>query len=425
MNRKGVLKDFFVYSTGSYVSQALGMVSGFLLRTFLEPYYMGIWQGLSIIKSYTSYTNLGVTKAAAREIAYFRGKGQNDISDEVKNVCFSFSFIMIIGVGAILASLALIFKNTLNPFVFWGLITMAFVVVLERVESLIVTMLRAYKKFMVESVGKIVTSIANVALILLLVKNFKLYGLYLTHILVFILSIFLLLGLSKLRFAFQMSREELKRLIKIGIPLVLLGFMFTNLTNVDRIVVIKMLGPEELGFYSIALMMGNLAYNVSNMAGIVLYPRFQEVYAKNDKREDVYGVMMKILRLIWLPLLVFTLIAIGALPFLVRWIIPKYILGISAMKVFIAGTYFLSLSLFCGHFLITINKQKYSIFVCSGTILLNLLLNIVFINRGWGIVGVATATSISYLVYFVGLFVTAAFFKKTHVAIIKGEDGNS
>lgn len=425
IEKKRTVRDFIIYSAGSYISQAMGMLSGFLMRAFLDPLYMGIWQGLSIIKSYTSYTNLGVTKAAAREIAYFRGKGREDISEEVKNVCFSFSFVMIIGVGVILSTLALIYRNTLSPFIFWGLITMSVVVVLERMESLVVIIMRAHKKFSIESIGKIVTSLFNVILIFFLVKNFKLYGLYLTHILVFMLSVLLLLGLSKLRFAFKMSRKELRRLIKIGIPLVLLGFMFTNLTNVDRIVVIRMLGAEDLGLYSVALMMGNLVYNISNMAGIVLYPRFQEIYGKNDKKEEVFSVMIRILRFVWIPLLIFTIVAIFSLPFLVKWIIPKYIVGISAMKVFLAGTYFLSLSLFCGHFLITINKQKYSIFVCAGTILLNLLLNVFFIKIGWGIVGVATATSISYMVYFAGLFIMALFFKSDQITTSRGQYGKS
>jgi O-antigen/teichoic acid export membrane protein len=73
MNKREVFKDLAIYSAGNYISQGLGMISGFLLRMFLEPYHMGIWQGLNIIKSYSNYTNLGVSKAAAREIAYFRG----------------------------------------------------------------------------------------------------------------------------------------------------------------------------------------------------------------------------------------------------------------------------------------------------------------------------------------------------------------
>ena len=66
MDKKRILKDLFIYSSGNYISQALGMLGGFLLRVFLTPYYMGIWQGLNIIKTYASYTNLGVSRSALR-----------------------------------------------------------------------------------------------------------------------------------------------------------------------------------------------------------------------------------------------------------------------------------------------------------------------------------------------------------------------
>lgn len=412
MDKKRIFKDYFVYSSGSYISQALGVISGFLLRAFLDPYYMGIWQGLSIIKSYASYTNFGVTRSAAREIAYFRGKGNSEALNKTKNVCFSFTFIMIILTGIALVSFALIKKNTISPYLFWGLITMGCLIVLERTESMIVTLLRSYTKFGVESISKVVTSLLTVIFILFLVKIFKLYGLYIMNIAVFTISIILLMGLSKLRFAFYMNRKELIKLIKVGIPLVLIGFMSTNLINIDRIVVVKMLGAQMLGLYSVALMMGNLVFGISNMAGIVLYPRFQEIYGKKDSKEDVYRVMTKIVHLLWLPLLCLIVGAILLLPYLVKLLIPKYISGIAAMRIFLGGIYFLSLSIFCGHFLITINKQKQYLFICSFIVILNLILDITFIRLGWGIEGIAFATSIGYFFYFLALLSTAIYESK-------------
>ena len=169
------------------------------------------------------------------------------------------------------------------------------------------------------------------------------------------------------------DKEELKRLIKIGLPLVLLGFMFTNLTNIDRIVVIKMLGLEQMGLYSVALMMGNLVYNISNMGGIVLYPRFQEIYGKTGERENVFKVMTTVLKVISVPLLIFTALAVFLLPYAVKMIIPKYVDGIPAMRIFLWGTYFLSMSIFCGHYLVTLDKQKYSLVAGIITIIFWLL----------------------------------------------------
>lgn len=407
MDKKRILKDFFIYSAGNYISQGLGIVSGFLLRVFLSPYYMGIWQGLNIIKTYTSYTNLGVSRSAAREIAYFRGKQEEEKAEVLKNTGFTFSAIMITIVGAACIIYGLLSRNHVNKYIYWGFMAVGVIVILERLESYIISILRAKKKFFSESLIKVINSVLNLALILLVVRHYELLGLYASHIILFTASILLLISIAKEHFKLFINRKELKHLIKIGVPLVLMGVMFVNLTNVDRLVILKMLGAEKLGLYSVAIMMGNLVYNISNMAAIVLYPRFQEAYGKTDSKEYVFNIMKKMLKTMGLPLILLIVAGVFLLPYTVRFLIPKYIGGINAMKIFLFGIYFLSMAKFCSQFLVTINRQVLSLIICVVTVGLNLVLNILFVSRGYGIEGVAGATSLSYLFYFVALYIAS------------------
>ncbi|RLG09502.1 hypothetical protein DRN73_09805 [Candidatus Pacearchaeota archaeon] len=372
---------------------------------------MGIWQGLNIIKSYTSYTNLGVSKAAAREIAYLRGKGEYKKAEDLKNVGFTFTLIMIFIFGFICMSAVLFPQFRSNIYLSIGFIVMGIILILERIESYLITILRAKKKFYVESLVKIVNSILNIVLVIVVVRIFKLFGLYASYIFLFCASIFLIVFVSKESFKFILDKRDLFHLIKIGVPLVGLGFMFTNLTNIDRILILKMLGARSLGLYSIALMMGNFTYQVSNMAGIVLYPRFQEMYAQLQSRKKLFEVMRRIIKFLSIPILILVLGAIFFMPFIVKIFLPKYIEGINCMRIFLCGVYFLSLSMFCNHFLITINRQSISLIICISCAVLNLFLNIWFIKNGWSIEGVATATSISYLIYFILLISASVKFR--------------
>jgi O-antigen/teichoic acid export membrane protein len=409
MDKKQVIKDFFVYSIGNYVSQIFGMVSGFLLRVFLEPYYMGIWQGFDIITSYTSYTNLGVSRSAARDIPYYIGKGDHEKAETLKNVGFTFSLFTIAVVAAGCIVFALWEKKRLPDYVFWGFITVGIVITLERAESYIVGILRAKKQFFFESVGRGLTALVNIILIVLLVSRFKLFGLYAGNIIVFVFSISIFLMLSRERYRLSIDKKELKQLIKIGIPLVILGFMSINLTNIDRIIILKMLGPEKLGLYSVPLMAGNLVYNISNMASIVLYPRFQELYGKSDKKKDVYELMAKVTKRLLLPFLVLIIGAMIFMPFVIKFFMPKYIPAINAMQIFLVGKFFFSLSLFSSNFLVTINKQILNVYICAVTILLNAALAVLFIAMGYGIEGVALATSISFTAYSALLFIASKY----------------
>lgn len=412
MHKRNIIKAFFIYGAGNYVSQAFGMLSGFLMRIFLAPYYMGLWQGFSIIKSYASYMNLGVSKAATREIPYFRGKKYYEKADRLKNTGFSFSMIAasFVALGCVLY--AFIEKDTLNPYVFWGFITIGLVVMLERLESYVVTILRAKRMFFPESLGKALNSILNIILIIILVRNFKLYGLYFSNIIVYLFSIVMLFLLSKEHFSFVLRKEELKNLIKVGVPLVMMGFMFMNLINVDKLVILKMLGPEKLGLYSIAIMAGNLIYDLSNIASIILYPRFQEMYGRSEEKKMVYARMLKVIGTLWLPCLLLVTAGSIILPYVIRSVIPKYIGGIAAMQIYFAGIYFLSLSLFCADFLVTINKQVFSIIVLIAVTAVNFMLSISAVKLGFGIEGVAFAASVSYFIYFLSLFAVAYFMVK-------------
>lgn len=404
MDKKRIFKDYFVFSAGSYISQAIGMLAGFLMRIFLEPYYMGIWQGVNVIKSYASYTNLGVSRSAAREIAYFGGKKDKAKAEELKNTGFTFSLIMILLLGLGCIIFAFNQKAHLNSYIFWGFLAVGVIVVLSRLEGYVVTVLRAKKKFVPESAGKVCSSLLNLVLIIIVVRHFKLYGLYVSHIMVLLAGLTVYMYLGKETFRFSLNLEDLRHLIKIGIPLVLLGFMFVNLTNVDRIVIIKMLGLEKMGLYSIAIMMGNIVHNIANMGSIVLYPRFQETYAKNDDKKEVFSVMTKTIKVLWLPLLAIVLLGVLVFPPLVRMLLPKYTGGIEAMKIFLFGIYFLSLAMFCSNFLVTINRQTVSLVACVAVVLINLSLNIILVMKGFGIEGVAAATSISYFIYFIVLY---------------------
>ena len=162
----------------------------------------------------------------------------------------------------------------------------------------------------------------------------------------------------------------------------------------------------------IAIMMGNAVFNIANMAGIVLYPRFQEIYGRNDSKEEVFVLMTKVLKVLWAPLIVLVAAGIVFAQYLIRAFTPKYIAGITAMKIFICGMYFLALSKSFNHFLITINKQMLVLYICVATVLINLTLNIVFVKMGFGIKGVAIATSISYFIYFLSLFTLSLMVRK-------------
>ena len=56
------------------ICQVVAAATSLLLRVFLDPALMGIWQALSLLLSYGNYANLGISKGALREFTVARGK---------------------------------------------------------------------------------------------------------------------------------------------------------------------------------------------------------------------------------------------------------------------------------------------------------------------------------------------------------------
>jgi len=89
-------------------------------------------------------------------------------------------------------------------------------------------------------------------------------------------------------------------------------------------------------------------------------------------------------------------------------LLPQFRDGLGVMKILVLGIFFIAVNQMSSSLLFTINKQRilaplYGIMVavCIG-------LNYLFIINGFGIIGVALGTSISYFLFFVVVFAFAS-----------------
>ena len=89
-----------------------------------------------------------------------------------------------------------------------------------------------------------------------------------------------------------------------------------------------------------------------------------------------------------------------ALPLLVRVFLPEYVQGIDAARILLVGLFFYAVTGMPGNMLVTVNRQLLRLGILLGTAFANLGLGYGALRLGYGIVGVAVASSIGYLIYF-------------------------
>ncbi|MDP2923631.1 MAG: polysaccharide biosynthesis C-terminal domain-containing protein [Candidatus Omnitrophota bacterium] len=416
--KRTIISDIFKYTLAQYSSQALGFFTAVLIRRFLGPFATGIWNILKVVIDYSSYTNLGTTSTVTYKLPIARGRGENEEANNLSKVVFNFVSITTFFCSVGIVIYALISRKVLSWEIFTGLLAVSVILLSQRVFSYYVVLLRANKDFTVLSKSIVFDAIANLSLIILIVSKFKLYGFYVVAILMPILNVFFIRRYVTYGLKFSLYFKGLFAYIKYGFPLFVAGILDEILNSIDKIMIVSMLGLEQLGFYSIALMAKSYGTGVSKNFSIVIQPYFLGDFGKNGITKSSKHVLIYSQVTAYFMAILLSLIFITA-PAFILYVLPKFTPGINAMRIFLLAIFFLTISSYPNNFLVAMEKQTVLIPIVSVSILVNIFLNYIFIKSGYGISGVALATSISAFVSFFIISLYALKHSEKMIGILK------
>ena len=264
--------------------------------------------------------------------------------------------------------------------------------------------MRANKDFGLLSAVAIFDSVMNLVLILTIVRPFQLYGFYAVILILPVLNI--LFVRSRVDYGLEpgFRFKGLLANIKFGLPLYFTNILRCVLNSVDKILIASMLGFEQLGFYSIALMTKGYGADISLNFSHVVAPYFFESCGKNGdlERSSAYVVKTTMIVCYFMSALM-ALVFIWA-PIFIFYVLPKFIPGILAMKIFLLTTVFSSISYYSVDYLVMLKKQIRMVPVIAVLILASLSANYFAIKCGFGISGVAATVALVSFLYFYACF---------------------
>lgn len=404
---KELLKQTGLYSISTIGTQLITAVSAVLTRRFLGPTQMGIWSTLQILVDYSKYTSLGVMSAVAVEIPYAVGKGDHEKSENIQHAAFTFVLVSAAAFSGLVMLFAFFTRNRFLPQIGNGLLLVTAVIFLQRISNFLITLLRCYKKFSIESGQMLWSSLVNAVLIVLFSYPFKLYGFILALSLSYVFNIVYVCMKFPFNFRWSFDRPLLRRLTIFGFPLMIQGIMTVIFRSMDRVMIAKMLGFTDLGLYSIALMACAYAGNFYSAVAVVFLPHFQEKFGEKDNPRDLEKYIAKSSIGFCLVMPAFFSVIWIAAPYIIFIFLPKFIEGILAMKILSLSVFFIAVHHPYLNFLITV-KRHMSLFPVLGfSILWAAVTNFGAIRLGYGINGVAAATTVAFFMHFAVLFFTS------------------
>lgn len=399
-----VIGQVGIYSGASLVVQLVGVAGAVIMRYFLGPLQTGVWSLVQIILSYVDYSTFGATYAISNEIPLRRGQGRLEEVERAKNVVFSFSLLMSVLLSCAVLAYAVSQKKKLSQELFYGLVITAALVVLQQLNNVLISFLRAYKEFKIAAKQMMISSVLNLLLIGFLSHAFKLYGFMVAMTLSFIFNVLYILYYWRVRFRWSLDGSELKKLIGFGFPLMILTLVSTLLLTIDKIMISSFLGLESLGLYSIAVMTVGFIYSFPNSVGIVTIPNVAEKYGEKMAPRDLRNYLLKSNAVFstLMPLLIG--FAWFAVPYAVSLLLRKFEGGTDAVKTLALSAYFLAATQPYANFVVVLKKHLFQIPLVLSSCGAAFFANRYALASGYGITGVGVATTTAMFVHFTTIY---------------------
>ena len=399
---KKFFNDAAFYFGSATFSNILNFITGIVVRRVLQPALMGLFSEIMLIFEYVRYSHLGIIDSLDKELPYLYGKNDYKGIEEIKNIGFSLCLTIVLCISVCLFIVSSFLKSGTDRLLINGIRIVLLIALLRLTSSLYIVLNRSRNRFSVISKYMILVAILDMAIKIFLVIKFGLYGLLWASVLTLIFGLIYFYKASKERFKFilHFPFNKVFHLFKIGFPIFLTGLIYMSLRNIDRIMIIGLLDREDLGFYTIALMVSVYIVQLPSLIYAVFFPRFYQAYGRT---EDIFAIKELFVR----PTIIFAYffpilvgITILLLPLLVRYVLPAYMPGVFPAYLLLLGSSFISLVNMPLYLLIVLNKQIYMVVIGIFSIIVAVILNYIFVNKlRFGLPGIALATAIVYFMY--------------------------
>jgi len=406
MQKHIIISDTFIYSGANYIAIIVGFFVSVFSKRFLGVSGAGYWALLSVVLTYGMFISLGIKKALVREVPQSIGANEIDRAQKLENVTFSYLIIASLA-GAVVIWL-LSFCLFTDPLLKTGVKLIAVLVFMTQLYNLILNILRARKKITTLSKVVVFNTVFIAVFALPGAFFFNVNGFAVGMVIATALSFYLGKRWADIRFSLNFDWAQIWHLLKIGFTMLLASILFRTFLNIDKIMIGKMLGIEQLGLYTIGIMAIQQVGSLPKFFNIVIFPHIQEKYGATKNVMDVKHMILKptyfISRL--MPIL------IGIIIFLTQpiviFLLPQFKDGLGVMKILVLGYFFMAVNQMSASLLFTINKHKILVPLYGIMIAVCIGLNYWFITMGLGIIGVALGTAISYFLFFVVVFAIAS-----------------
>lgn len=391
------LRDVWSYLKQTLLAQAALLVGGMVVARVLGPTDYGLWSALQLITTYGTYASLGLLNALNREVPIYRGRGDEEKIAQMRNASLGATVGLSVLLGGGIFAYALWNRERFDPNLLVGIIFMAGIVALQQLSGFFDVLFRSANDFATVGRLRLYRTLAEMSLAVVLVLALSFLGRLLAAAATWIFLIGYAISQNSFPIRPRWDPWEVGRLIRLGLPLLAVEILHGIFTSLDRLMIARHLDRTAMGYYSVGLMAVGFLFVIPRVVWEILYPRFGERFGETGKPAALeHLVVVSLFGMATVMALLLGVVVI-LLPVGLAVALPGYMAGLDAARVLVCASFFLALAGGPGIFINTVtSRQTPLLLIHGGGLCLAAAFNWLALSLGYGILGVAIATSLAY-----------------------------
>ena len=339
--------------SGNIVSNLISMVTSILIARWIIPYEMGIWNTALLFTLYSPTLQLGVFNGLNRELPYLIGAGEKQRALRMAEAACAWSWLLV--AVSILCGVAVAAWYWINGQYECCYVSVAVVVMIvcSWPTLYLTTTYRTHHDFGRLAKNEVAVALVG-AVLVLLVWMYHFHGLLLRSMFVAILIVMALYYRRPIPVKQQWGTVQIIQLAKVGIPIWLVGQLYTAFTSLDRIMLVR--STQTIGYFTIAIQVCMFVRLIPTAFGMVIYPQMAHRYGETHSAMDLWRIAKQGAFASLIVGFVAGVLGWLLLPIFVRLVLPKYSPGIRAAQ--LSGFIGLAMSLSLFNIIYNVIKRQ-------------------------------------------------------------------
>jgi len=332
-------KDVALYTASSLARTAAQLIASLITVRLIAPEELGLWNSISLAGTYAFFLQAGVLSGLGRDLPFHLGAGHEATALKLAGTSQSFTLggNILVLVGGLIA-LVLFWDR--GPAVQLAILCVTAITVGTFYQNYLFVTFRSKISFL--DLGKTQFWAAGLMVATLPVLMFWGYdGLLLRGVLVTAAVVWLMHRVRPIRVGHTWDGAAFKSLMITGLPLFAMGYIDTITMTMDRLVLLKQGGVQQVGYYSLAMYASQAMTIIPVSLGQYVYPRMSYLYGKDGDPRILWTMAWKTAVGTFLIMTPIALACAFALPYLVPFLFPKYAPGVPAAQIFLFGSIFI------------------------------------------------------------------------------------